>query len=140
MPGQNLGVYDPDKTFTTVSNLTIQGYGAEQLIRTERTNPKEFLSIVGAQGDWTFQKNLDKSGLIIITLAKLSPSNTFLQSLLEGETIFPVEIRQQHNYIELVRATSCMVNERPRIVHGKTADDYEWMVAAGQLIETAKAA
>lgn len=135
---QNLGVHNPAEIFTIVNNRTIQGYADDEMVRTERTDPNEFLATAGAQGDYTFQKNLDRTGLIIITLKQLSPDNVFLRSLLEGSSLFVVEIKAQHNHIELVRGVNCMIGVAPRPVQGKLENTREWQIAVGELIETNK--
>lgn len=139
MPNQNFGVYNPGEVFAIVRGRTIQGYADDEMIRTERTDANEFLATAGVQGDYTFQKNLDKTGLIILTLKQLSPDNVFLRSLLEGSSLFTVEINAQHNHIELVRAVNCMIGVAPRPILGKLENNREWQIAAGELIETNKA-
>lgn len=136
---QNLGIHDPDEIFTIINDRTIQGYADDEMVRTERTDPNEFLAVAGAQGDYTFQKNLDRTGLIIITLKQLSPDNVFLQSLLEGSSLFAVQIVQQQNHKEIVKGVNCMIGVAPRPVLGKLENNREWTIAVGELIETRKA-
>ncbi len=138
MGKQNFGKYDPDDVFVDVAFQPIQGFAEEEMVRTERDDENELSVKTGAQGDFSFQANQNKSGTIIITLKQLSPSNVFLTSLKEAQSIFAVSIRSKHNYTELVTGAQCAIKVAPRVTMGKEEQDYEWQIAVGQLIETAK--
>ncbi len=139
MPGQNLGIYDPNKNFVNVQNRSIEGFGSDEMVRTERNDENEASAKMGVQGDGTFQVNQDKSGTIIITLKQLSPSHVFLQSLKEAQSLFAVAITSKHNHQQLVTATACMIKVAPRALFGKEEAEYVWVIEALELIETAKA-
>ena len=135
----NLGTYSPGTVNVIINSRTLVGLDDGEFVRTERTNESEFTTRVGALGDFTFQENLDKSGLIIIRMKQLSPDNTFLTSLLEGRTVFASEIRSAQSHLELVTAQICMISVQPRKVFGQEETVREWTIACGELIETAKA-
>lgn len=134
----NLGVYSPRDVFVIVNQRTLTGLDDGEFVRTDRNNENEFSPRVGAQGDFTFQENLDKSGTVTIRMKQNSDDNTFLRSLLEGRSVFPVEIRTRHSYQELAGAQACMIQVAPRKVMGQEETVREWVIAAGELIETDK--
>lgn len=139
MADQNLGVYNPKQVFCTVGTRDAQGFADEEFIRTERIDENEASVRVGGQGDYTFQINPNKAGMIFIILKQASPFNIYLQSLKEARSLFPVVIRSRHNYIELVTAAQCMIAVAPRKTFGVEETDREWQIVAGELIETDKA-
>ena len=134
-----LGSYDPAKVIVTVAVRDITGFGTDELVRVERADENEATTKVGAQGEYTFVINQDKSGVFILTLKQLSPSHIFLQSLKESLAVFPVAIRVRHSFLELATASQCMIGVAPRKLYGKDEAEYEWQLAAGELIETDKA-
>lgn len=135
---QNLGIYNPDNVDMVAAGRTMEGFAEEEMIRTERLDENEFSVRVGAKGDFTFQKNLNKAGNIIITLKENSKSNIFLQSLKEAGSIFSVAIKTKHNYTELVAAATCAIGIAPRKTLGREEGDREWNIVCGELIETDK--
>lgn len=136
--GQNLGVYSSKNVNLNIQVRTIQGYAEGTFINPERTTPEEFLAVVGATGDYTFQENLDKSGLVIFTLQQAATDNVFLQSLKEGKAIFSLEMTVRHSHKEILRGTSCMIGRAPRLTMDAVPGPREWAIAVGELIETAK--
>ena len=137
---QNLGIYTPGDVFCIVNGRTLTGYSENTFIITERDDENEFLPRTGAQGDFTFQENLNRSGQITVTLKQNASDNTFLRSLLEGKAQFLVEIKATHNYQEIVRGTTCMIKVAPRKEFAQEESDREWVIGVGELIETDKAA
>jgi hypothetical protein len=139
MGDQNLGVYDPNQVFFSIGAREVQGYSDEEFIRTERIDENEASVRVGAHGDFTFQINPNKAGLVFLRLKQLSPTNIYLQSLKEAKSVFPIAIRQKHSFTELVAGTQCMIAVAPRKTFGVEESDKEWQIVVGELIETDKA-
>lgn len=135
---ENLGLYSPGNVTIVVNNRTIRGVADGEFIRTERNTPEEFRTKAGAQGDFVYEENLDKTGSIIIVLNQNSPDNTFLQSLLDGKSVFQTAIVSRQNYKEEAKASTCMIGQRPRPTMGQETTNKEWTIICGRLIETDK--
>ena|SRR4030067_778176 len=135
----NYGIYNPDDVNVIVNNVTIEGFAEDELVRTERLDENEFTTKVGAKGDYTFVKNLNRAGSIILTLKQASPSNIKLQALKYSSALFSVTITSKHNYSELASGVNCMVGIAPRKKFGKDEDVREWNLITGDLVETDKA-
>lgn len=136
--GLDLGIYNPSEVNVNVQGRTIEGFAEDEMVRTERLDENEMSARVGAKGDFTLQKNLNKAGAIIITLKQNSPSNVFLQSLKEADSIFAVAITVKHNHQELMTGSTCAIGIAPRPTMGKEESDREWNIVVGELVETAK--
>ncbi len=139
MAGQNYGVYNPDEVNLIINGWNAEGFAEDEMIRTERLNENEFTAKVGAKGDFTYVKNLNKAGNFIATFKQASPSNIKLQALKESGALFPVVLTTKHNHQELASGTSCMIGIAPRKTFGKDENDREWNLITGELLETDKA-
>lgn len=135
---QNLGVYSPGNVNVIVNNRTIGGLADGEFVRTERNTPEEFRTKAGAKGDFVFEENLDKTGSLIIVLNQNSPDNTFLQSLLDGKSVFSAAIVSRNNYKEEAKASFCMIGTRPRSTMGQETVNKEWTIICGRLVEVDK--
>lgn len=141
MAKEFLGIYDPFLNEAVVNGKTINGFGTEEAIRTERNVEEDATVKTGLQGDFTFQINPDKSGTIILTLKQNAPDNTFLDDLRVAKIVFPVSIRSNHGgFTEKASATQAMIGTRPRKVFGSEEAELEWSIICGELIERDTAA
>jgi len=136
---ENLGIYSANEVDTNVNDRTIEGFDEGDFVETERDEAEEFKTRVGAKGDFTFVKNPNKAGRIIIRLKQNAPDNQFLQSLKESEAIFPVEVIARHGYKEIAKSEAAMISIAPRKKHGKEENMREWVFCVGELVETDKA-
>lgn len=139
MGPQNQGIYDPKDVNLVIQSRTLAGFGEDEMVRTERLDDNEATIKVGAKGDYTFQINQNKAGMIIVTLNQNSPDHIFLQSLKESRAIFSVVVTSKHNFKELASLTQAMVAIAPRKTYGKEVSEREWQFVGGELIETDKA-
>lgn len=134
------GVYDPSQVDIIVGGVTLQGVDEGTFVETERMKPEEFTAKAGARGDFTFIKNLDRTGKIKITLKQnAARGNEYLSSLNESDAVFDAQIVRKGNYKELASATTCVIGLRPRLNHGDTESPRQWEILCGVLKETAKA-
>jgi hypothetical protein len=136
------GVYNPADVDIIVNGVTLQGVDEANFIEVERMKPEEYTARVGAKGDFTFIKNLDKSGKIKVTLKQNARrSNEFLASLSESDAVFACQVvRKGPGFREMVQATTCVIGLRPRLGQGAEEGPRQWEILAGVLIETDKAA
>lgn len=134
------GKYNPNDVDIIVNGVTIQGVDESNFIEVERTKPEEFMARVGAKGDFTFVKNLDKSGKIKLAVKQnATRAMSFLSSLSEAEAVFPVQVvRKVGGYKEFVTATTCVIGLRPRQNFSDTEQARQWEILAGVLIESNK--
>lgn len=135
-----LGSFSPDKYNVLVSSRFISGFGAGTFIRAFRQVPEDFTESMGANGDGTFVENLNKAGIIEITLAQLAPDNTFLGALADGKTLFPVEVNVKHSYEQAAVAENCIMRKRPELAGDVTPTDAVWEILTINLSLSHKAA
>lgn len=136
---ESLGQYNPGNVNVIINERTISGFAEDEMVRVERDDENEASVKTGAQGDYTFQINLNKSGKIVITLKQNAPDNIFLQSLKEAKSLFAVRVEHRGSYKEIATGTDCMIGIAPRKIMGKEESDREWQIAVGNIIETDKA-
>lgn len=136
------GVYNPADVDIIVNGVTLQGVDEASFIEVERTKPEEYMARVGAKGDFTFVKNLDKSGKIKVSLKQNARrSQEFLSSLNESDAVFATQIvRRGAGFREMVQATTCVIGLRPRLGMSDTEQARQWEILAGVLLETDKPA
>lgn len=132
------GKYSPRNITLQVGSRVIQGFHDSEFIRTERNNEDDFTVFAGAQGDFAFVENLDRSGSIVFTLQQNARDNVYLSNLIESKSVFPVRLVHNGPFKELVVATTAMVGRRPRKSFSQEYAGREWVIIVGRLQETDK--
>jgi hypothetical protein len=134
------GKYNPEDVNIIVNGVTIEGVDEQTFVEIERLKPEEYMVKVGAKGDYTYVRNLDRSAKIKITLKQNARrSMNYLASLLESDAVFDTQIvRKAGPYKELVQAINCVIGLRPRINFAAEEQPRQWEVLSGKLTETDK--
>ncbi len=135
------GKYNPDDVAIIVNGVTIEGVDESTFIEIERMKPEEYTARVGAKGDYTYVRNLDKSGKIKITLKQNARrSMNYLASLLEADAVFDTQVvRRAGGFKELAMATTCVIGLRPRLNFAAEELPRQWEILSGKITETDKA-
>lgn len=75
--------YDPDKVNVSIGQRIIGGFAEGTFVEVD-FNEDKWSHYVGAQGDTTTEKNIDKTGTITLTVKSDSPSAQYLSSLAQN--------------------------------------------------------
>lgn len=135
-----LGVYNPADVVISVGGIVIEGVDEGSFIEIEREKPEEFMAKVGARGDVTFVKNLNRAGKIRLNLKQnAARDHAYLASLAESDAIFDVQIvRAGGGYRELVSAQQCVIGQRPRNNFADDEQQRQWDILAAKIVEINK--
>lgn len=135
-----LGVYNPADVVISVNGIVIEGVEEGTFIEVERDKPEEFLAKVGARGDVTFVKNLNRAGRVRITLKQnATRDHAYLASLAESDAIFDIQIvRTAGGYKELVSAQQCVIGQRPRNNFADDEQPRQWEILCAKIVEINK--
>ncbi len=94
---------------------------------------------VGVGGEMMVSVATDKSGTIKFKLQQVSPSNKFLNALIDGQeggsgTFVPIQVRFQDTYRQdLAQGTSGYIMKQPDMVRGEKAVNQEWTIVVESL-------
>jgi hypothetical protein len=130
-----LGTYDPSEVQLTISGLNASGFFDGDFITMARIDPETFKTHVGAHGEVSRTKNLNKAGTITFTLKKTSPFNVTLDLLKLSNAAFPIMCKDNSDASKHIAvATSAWISSEPDIVHGAEEGGVEWVITCADLI------
>lgn len=126
--GALLGVYDPEKvTIDIISpvlgNHRVSGFGEGSFITAERTDPELYKAKVGAHGDTTLARNLNRTGKYSIILSQGSPSLAKFDALKEINTPFAVKVQDGSETPLISGSEKAVVMSEPTAERGAEAAD-----------------
>lgn len=128
--------YDPEQVTVSFMDIDIRGYMDGTFIEVER-DEEAFTKHVGALGDVTRTRNLNRSGKVTITLTQAAPSNDLLSSSHLDDEQFglnygPLKI-QDHNGNMRVFATYAWISKAPKIERAKESGSVQWVFDCADL-------
>uniref|UniRef100_A0A6M3LPX8 Tail tube protein n=1 Tax=viral metagenome TaxID=1070528 RepID=A0A6M3LPX8_9ZZZZ len=122
--------YNPKSIVMTVNGLMVKGYDEGDFIVVTPNAPR-LTKRVGGQGDVTYSRNPDTSGTITLRLLKESPWNSIIQSYLNLDMTFAV------NIIDVLGSTrfgaaKCKVSTQAELTFGVESGPTEWTIDFAQ--------
>lgn len=128
--------YDPSQVTFSFKGIEVSGFMDGTFIECER-NEDGFSTLVGAGGDVTRVRNLNRTGRITLTLMAQAPSNDALMTEAYEDEQFglnygPILIKD-NNGTMLCRAAQAWIVKIPKIERGKEAGPAEWVFEAAEL-------
>lgn len=128
--------YSPDRVKVNVGGRIITGFADGTFIEIER-NEDAFMTYVGALGDVTRARNMNKTGKITITIMQHAPSNDLLMSLLVADSIgdtlpFEITVKDLTNNMRC-HAAEAWISKAPKIERGKEAAGIQWVFECANL-------
>ena len=132
--------YDPKLVIITLGGIPISGY-AEGTFVSVKPSSDRFTRKVGADGEVARARSADHTHEITITLQQVSPSNTYLSSVLALDTlanggVLPLQI------IDLSGETlmfwdSAWIKVPPSADFAKESGDRAWVLDTAQIVTEA---
>lgn len=128
--------YDPSEVSVSFKGVNITGFMDGTFIDAEREEDA-FTKHVGATGDVTRTKNLNRTGKVTITLMAASSSNDALMALhaaddLLGLSFGPLQIID-HNGNMHCRATEAWIMRVPKTERAKESGNCVWIFECARL-------
>lgn len=129
----NTGNYSPGDQTLTFAGHTIRGFAAGTYVALEFDSPA-FTKYVGAGGEVSRAKSMDKSGKVTITLAQTSKSNEVLSALAKldrassgGAGIAPFLWRDRGGTSQY-QAPEAWIAEQPKPEAGDAISTRVWVI------------
>lgn len=128
--------YSPDQVVASFMDINITGYMDGTFIEVER-DEDSFTKHVGALGDVTRTKNLNRSGKVTITLKAESPVNDLLAALLQTDEQFaatygPLSIKDLNGNMRC-SATYAWILKAPKVERAKESGSVQWIFDCADL-------
>lgn len=122
--------YDPSQVIFSFFGINVTGYMDGTFIEVER-DEDAFTKHVGALGDVTRTRNLNRSGKVTLTLKSEAPSNDLLAALHAQDEQFglnygPLSIKDLNGNMR-VSATYAWVQKAPKIERAKESGSVQWV-------------
>lgn len=130
-----LSAYSPDFVDTVYGGILFTGY-AEKFITVEYEED-DFKKQVGALGDVTRTRQLNRSGKMTVTLMDASETNDLLMAFAlsdrqTGQNFRPFKMTDRSSNTT-VNATQAWIQKIPKIERGKESGTVEWVFEAAFL-------
>ena len=130
-----LRTFDPSKVTLSMGGVNIGGFADGTFISAERSNDS-YSKTVGADGDTTRVRSVDKSGEVTITLSQTSPSNKTLSDLArddeEGKGVAPLLVKDLSGDT-LLEAAFAWVRKPANVTYAKEVETREWIIDTADL-------
>jgi hypothetical protein len=129
--------YDPSEVALSWMGINITGYSDGTFIEAER-DEDAFTKYVGALGDVTRARNLNRSGKVTVTLMASAPVNDLIAAIASVDDAFgsggvgPLSITD-FNGTTVCGATYAWVMKQPKIERAKEAGTVQWVFDCAQL-------
>lgn len=130
--------YSPDLVLAIFGPNRIQGFADGTFVKVER-NEDSFKVLVGADGEVTRTRSLNRSGRVTFTLLQTSESNLYLAALVaadeltsNGTGVLPLMIKDR-NGNSLHAASEAWVLKPAAGEYGKEVGTREWVIECGDL-------
>lgn len=130
--------YNPKQVTVSFGAIIVQGFNDGPFIKTVR-NSDAYTVKVGAHGDVTRVRSLDRTGQVTITLLAESPTNDLLsfQANLDeasdaGGAVAPLMIKDL-NGLTLMIAENAWIMKYPEVEHATDASPREWVLECADL-------
>lgn len=137
MPSQTK-LYSPDQVCVVFGAERLSGFADGTFVKVER-NEDTFQTKVGADGEVTRTRNLNRTGIITVTLLQTSASNAALAALAaadelspNGVSVLPVLVKDL-NGNSLHHAAEAWVKKPAAGEYGKEVTTREWVIEAAVL-------
>lgn len=123
-----LGIYDPEKVSMQIihpilGSLRVTGYGEGSFITGERTDAELYKAKVGAHGDTTLARNLNRTGKISVVLSQGSPTLSKFDAIKELNSAFSVKVQDTSDTPLLMGAEKAVIMSEPTTERGAEAAD-----------------
>lgn len=129
--------YDPSRQSVAFMGIDVTGFMDATFIEVER-NEDAFTTHVGATGDVTRVRNLNRTGKVVLTLTAAASSNGFLMAIHRtGEQfgigdVGPLLIKDL-NGNTVCRAAQAWIKKPPKIERAKEAGSCQWEFECAEL-------
>jgi hypothetical protein len=128
------GIYDPEKTSLIVGTRQINNFASGTFISAAYQNPKRLQAMVGARGEYGLKRNANRSGLITIVLQPEALENSYLMSLANAESIFPIlATRIGETLRDIATAPEGWIEESPNMDEDADEPNRTWIIGVGRL-------
>ena len=128
--------YNPANIILNVKGRDIVGFADGTFVKAER-NVDAMSLVVGADGEATRVKSLNRSGKLTFTLQQSSPSNDMLSSLatadeLSSSGVAPVLMKEVGG-ATIAQSSKAWVVKKAPVEFGKEAGNREWVLETHDL-------
>jgi len=128
--------YSPDQVVFSFNGVNVTGYFDGTFIEVER-DEDSFTKHVGALGDVTRTRNLNRSGKVTVTLKSEAPVNDILAALNVADEQFGLNygamMLSDLNGNMLVRATQAWIMKAPKVERAKESGSVQWVFDCADL-------
>ncbi len=129
--------YAPSNVIVSFSALNINGYAEGTFVEVER-DEDGYTTYVGALGDVTRTRNLNRLGKVTVTVAATAPINTALAALAqidedEMTEVYPIQVKDLSGQM-LVAGAEAWIMKMPKIERAKEGNTtVQWVFAVAEL-------
>lgn len=128
--------YNPAQVVVSFGAIILQGFNDGVFVKTVR-NTDTFTVKVGAQGDVTRVRSMDRTGQVTATLLAESPTNDLLSvqagvDEATGGAVAPLLIKDL-NGTTLMIAENAWIMKPPEVEHAVDASPREWILECADL-------
>lgn len=128
--------YDPAKVIVTYAQANLTGFMDGTFVEVER-DEDSFTKHVGATGDVTRTRNLNRGGKVTVTLVATSPTNDILAALMaldedDGESYAPIQIKDTSGTM-MCQAAEAWISKPPKVERAKESGSVVWVFDCADL-------
>lgn len=130
-----IGTHDANNSTLIINGRSITGFDEGEYITIERSVPEKYTTFTGAQGEVTYIKETDDSGMLRVMVQQISGDNAYLDGLYQAETLFTVALYYQNasGLREVMQAVNCRIGTQPQPTQNKEQTAREWVVLLPQV-------
>ena len=125
--------YDPTEVQVNVGTLTLTGFAEGSFIKVAKTTPELFKKKVGAKGEVSRSRVVDKSGTIEVTLKHTSPVNSKLYAIAQNPATFPVSVIENAENKFAAAATEAWIEKMPSPEFSAEEPSAVWTIGCADL-------
>lgn len=128
--------YAPDKITVIYGGAILTGYAEDTFVKVEKA-VESFTKHVGADGEVSRTRNIDKSGMITVTLKQSSSSNDILSAFAEADEqslqgYLPILVKDTAGR-SLHAGSAAWIQKKADAEYGKEMGDREWVFEVADL-------
>ncbi len=124
---------DPTEVQINVGTLTLTGFADGSFIKLSRNTPELYKRKVGAKGEVSRSRVVDKSGTIEVTLKHTSPNNSQLYALAQNPATFPVTVLENGEAKFSATSTEAWIEKTPDPEFGEEEGNAAWTLGCADL-------
>lgn len=128
--------YSPANILVSFRGVNITGFADGTFVNAAR-NEDSYSLVAGSHGDSVFVRNLNRTGLVTLTLMQSSPSNDFLSSQIAADELFG--LGEGPLFIKDLNGNTLVEDQNARLMKpadspfGKDLENREWQFGCPQM-------